>query len=210
MFEKSRIREVSGTLCRERRMGSAVVMVGSFAPIHKGHFDALHAASTSLLDRGINIESLILTPSSAEYVEAKLPDYHKQWTYERRIRRILDQDPHPYISTYVDDVSGYSAKKEQINGHVPVTLRRHLGYSANQLHFVVGSDQLLTMETHLENEANRAVCVLRPNNLDAINENLKLPWVAAAIASDRFLITERADMENDISSTAVRKSLIIE
>lgn len=207
MSEQSRIKTVSDTLLEKDRQGSAIVMVGSFAPIHKGHFDAVYAASTALLDRCVEVESIILTPNSAEYVEAKLPDYHQQWTYERRVGRILDQEPHSYIPTYVDNVSGYTAKHEQINKHVPLTVRRHLGFSASQLYLVVGSDQLLTMESHLNDQANRAVCVLRPDNLDALEEHLELPWVAAAVASDRFIITEREDMKNDISSTAIRKSV---
>lgn len=210
MLEKPKIREISHTLTEEDRQGSAVVMVGSFAPIHRGHFDAIHAASSALLQRGVAVESLILAPNSAEYVKAKLPRHHTQWTYERRVKAILDQGAHPDIPTFVDNVSGHAAKAEQINDHVPVTVRRHLGFRASQLYLVVGSDQLLTMETHLQDKANKAICVLRPDNLDKIDEHLELPWVAAAVATDRFLITERPDMQNDISSTAVRESAMIQ
>ena len=190
------------------REGVAVVMVGSFAPVHKGHFDAVHAASTALAGQGNLVESVVLTPNSAEYVERKLPEDHGEWTYERRIHEILGRSPHPHIPTYVDDVSGRLARHEQINGYVPVTMRRYLGFTACQTYLVVGSDQLLSMESHLENERNRAVCVLRPGSLDYARDRLDLPWIAAAVEEGRFVITERENMKTDISSTAVRRSLV--
>jgi nicotinic acid mononucleotide adenylyltransferase len=211
MSEQLRINPLSDTYRQEERQGNAVIMIGSFAPIHKGHFDAVHAASAALTDRGASVESLILTPNSAEYVQRKLPEYHEEWTYERRVQEILDQAPHPHIPTYVDDVSG-RIKHEQIilNSRVPLTVRRHLGFKAQQLYLVVGSDQLLSLESHLSVETNRAICVLRPNNLDEMQERLELPWVAAAVESERFIITEREDMENDVSSTAIRRSVAVE
>lgn len=210
MTEQLKINALSDAYSEENRQGNAVVMVGSFAPIHRGHFDAIHAAGSALIGRGIPVESLILTPNSAEYVQNKLPEYHETWTYERRVQKILDQDSHPRIPTYVDDVSGYRAKYEQINDHVPLTIRRHLGFAANQLYLVVGSDQLLSMESHLEKDESRAICVLRPNNLEEVQQRLELPWVAEAVESRRLIITEREDMENDVSSTAIRRAVAVD
>ena len=208
MTERLRINTLSDTYSEEDRHGSAVVMVGSFAPIHDGHFDAVQAASVALEARGVAVESLILTPNSAEYLEKKLPEDHTEWPYQRRIQAILDRDAHTFIPTYVDDVSGYLSRNEEINDYVPLTIRRHLGFKACQLYLVVGSDQLLSMESHLSDGVNRAVCVLRPGSLEQVQERLEIPWVAEAVEAERFIITERRDMENDISSTAIRTSVV--
>lgn len=127
MAEQKRITKLSETLLTGDRMGCAVVMVGSFAPIHGGHLDAVRSASTALLQRNIPVEALVLTPNSTEYVQRKLGNEQGQWTYERRIEKILEQEPHTEITTYVDDISGLTARHEQINDHVPITLRQHLG-----------------------------------------------------------------------------------
>jgi|GEM_PF-1020536 len=207
MIEQMKIDRLSNTLSAENREGNVVAIVGSFAPVHRGHFDAIHAASTALTKQGLPVESLVFTPNSEEYVRKKLREDLGEWTYERRIQEILSQDPHPNISTYVDDLSGHEAKEKEINDYVTLTIRRHLGFTACQTYLVVGSDQLASMESHLSNEANRAVCVLRPGNLDYVQSQLETPWIADAIASSRFIITEREDMENDISSTTIRKAL---
>lgn len=210
MSELSRINRLSETFPADEPQGSAVVMTGSYAPIHRGHFDAMRAATLALVNRGVPVESLVITPNSAEYVANKLPEDHKTWTYERRIREILKAEPHPDMPTYVDDVSGRLAKHEWINDYVPEVIKRHLGFRAQQLYMVAGSDQLLSMESHLRNGVNKAVCVLRPGSLERVQENLAVPWVAEAVESGRFVITEREDMENDISSTDIRKSAMAE
>ncbi len=207
MSNQSRINRLSETHTPQTREGTAVVMIGSFAPIHSGHFDAAFSACAALEEREIPVESLVFTPNSAKYVQRKLPDEHEVWTYEHRIQRIVDEAPHPRIATYVDDVSGTADRKELIlNGRVPVTIRRHLGFRANQLYLVVGSDQLLSVEAHLKDEINKAVCVLRPGSLDEIDENLRMPWVADAVETNRIVVTRHQDMVNAISSSAIRRA----
>lgn len=205
MTEMPKIRALSELSLPEARQGSAVVMVGSFAPIHDGHFDALHSASNALTHRGALVESLILTPNSEEYLNNKLADESNEWPYERRINFIRNRIPHLIIPTYVDDVSGRLAKEKQINNFVPGTIQRQLGFNATQLYFVVGSDQLLSMEEHLTANG-RAVCVLRPGNMDEIQDQMKIRWIAEANQSERLIITERSNMQHDVSSTAIRKS----
>ena len=189
--------------------GNAVVMVGTFAPVHEGHLDAIRAASSALTDRGLVVGSAVLTPNSSEYVQRKLPDDHQTWTFERRVRAILDHEPHPSIPTYVDTISGPAAGTEQINRFVPQTVQQYLGHAASEIYLVVGSDQLPSMEAHLEH-GNRAVCVLRPGNMEEVERQRKLPWVEAAVEEGRFIITGRPNMENDISSTAIRRSVAAE
>lgn len=205
MPEIARIKPLSETLNTDCREGNAVVMVGSFAPIHDGHLDAAHSASAALINRGHSVESLILAPNSSEYLEIKLAEESYEWPYERRVEYILGRDPHPTIPTYVDDISGRLAQEKQINDFVPKTIQRRLGFDALQLYFVVGSDQLLSMESHLSEGDGKAICVLRPGSMQEVQERLKISWVSDATASERLIITERQNMKQDISSTAIRR-----
>jgi nicotinic acid mononucleotide adenylyltransferase len=207
MAEQLSINALSNTYPEGERQGTAIVMGGTFAPIHRGHFDAMHAASEALVDRGLLVEAVVFMPNSKEYVQRKLPASHHEWPYERRVQGILDKDPHPHIPTYVDDISGRTSELRDINAYAPSTIRRHLGFGALQLYLAVGSDQLLSLEPHLEDEMNQAICVLRPDNLDELQERLEIPWVAEAVASGRFIITEREDMQHDVSSTELRRSV---
>lgn len=207
MSEISRIKTLSETLSPDDREGNAVVMVGSFAPIHDGHFDAVHSASAALISRGHSVESLVLAPNSSEYLQNKLAEESNEWPYERRVEYILGRDPHPTIPTYVDDISARLAQEKQINNFVPETIQRRLGFDALQLYLVVGSDQLLSMESHLSEGDGKAICVLRPGSMDEVQERLKISWISDATASERLIITERENMEQDVSSTAIRRSV---
>ena len=204
MNEVPRIKALSEVSLPHERQGSAVVMVGSFAPIHDGHFDALYSASNALIRQGTAVESLVLTPNSTEYLSNKLASESTEWPYERRIQYIQDRPSHLSIPTYVDDISGRLAKEKQINTFVPETIRRRLGFNATQLYLVVGSDQLMSMEEHLSADG-RAVCVLRPGNMDQLQTQLKVAWLTEATESERLIITKRSNMQHDISSTAIRK-----
>ena len=209
MIEQVKISRISDTCPTLPRSGNVVAMVGSFAPLHNGHLDAVYSASKALTERGIYVESAVFIPNSDEYLSRKLCDDNTIWTYERRIDKIYASDiTHLGVPVFVDDVSGRTVGLEQINNRVPDTIKRHLGFTACQTFFVVGSDQLLSMEAHLENEENRAICVLRPGNLDNVQKYLSLPWVMKALEAERFFITEREDMINDISSSKIRKSVI--
>lgn len=189
------------------REGSAVVMVGSFAPVHRGHFDAVRAASRAITEHGISVESIILTPNSDPYLLRKMAAKGEEltWFYERRIEEIATQDsPFGHIPTFVDDISGARVGLNEINLAVPETIHRHLGIAAEQLYFVTGSDQLQSMQAHLASDINRAVCVLRPGHLERIQEVLRQDWVSQAVNQGRYIITERDDMKTDYSSTNLR------
>lgn len=184
--------------------GESVVIVGSFAPIHDGHFDAAFSAVEALRLHGRNISSLVFTPNSTEYVRRKLGDDEGGWHYSSRINEITKRAQHPSVNTYVDDVSGPKAALREMNEEVLRTVSYKLGTPACRTHLVVGSDQLHSMMPHLDGTSNNAVCVLRPGRTDDLAEKLALPWAQRAVTSERLIITGRQNMENDISSTTIR------
>ncbi len=202
------IRKLSTIESTPPHAGSAVVMVGSFAPIHLGHFDAIRAAGNAIQERGIQVDNVVLSPNSDEYLERKLKGEKHDWTYDRRVSRIASGElPIEGITTYVDDVSGRIVGLNEINRQVPYTLHHLLGLAAEQLYFVTGSDQIRSMEAYLSDPARRAICVLRPDGgLNAAHRELGLPWARQAIDEGRYIVTEREDMENDISSSAIRRA----
>lgn len=198
------IQRVSKTTLASPVEDCAVVMVGSFAPVHTGHLDAVDAAYTALCEQGKDIGALIFVPNSEEYISEKFAGTNYGWSYEKRINKIVEQTNRLPVPAYVDDISGSIARQEQINRHVPTTLKRRLGFSAHQLYFVVGSDQLVSMKSHLSDTANNAICVLRPGSIDGVSEQIQDDWAQQAMSENRLIITERADMVNDISSTEIR------
>ena len=202
------IRKISSLEKPIQSKGSTVVMVGSFAPIHKGHFDAVRAAGNALRERDIELDQIVLTPNNHEYLHRKLVEEGSPWTYDRRITEIMSRDtPITDVPTYVDDVSGRSIGLNEINDRVPHTLSRSLGVAAERLYFITGSDQILSMEAHLADPSKRAICVLRPDGkLDIAHTQLALPWARQAIEEGRYIVTEREDMEVDVSSTAIRRT----
>lgn len=189
--------------------GSAIVMVGSFAPVHSGHFDAIRSASRAIIERSIGVGSIILSPNSDEYLTRKLASKSESlsWQYHRRIEEIVAREaPVEGVHTFVDDITGGYVGLEEINLEVPRTIHHHLGITAERLYFVTGSDQLPSMQAHLTDSENRAVCVLRPGHLNDMQDKLSQSWIAQAIAEGRYIITERDDMVNDVSSTDIRHS----
>lgn len=182
--------------------GCAVVMIGSYAPVYRGHFDAIGAAATALTAIDRPVGALVFVPNSEDYVRGKLGP-NTQWTFGRRVKEILTSDPHPTIPTYVDDVLG-SRYSGILNNRVGSSVEEHLGLAASQTLLVVGSDQLPSLEEYLGDDNSHAVCVLRPSHLDDMDRLRSLDWVSNAEALGRLVVTTRADMWNDYSSSQIR------
>lgn len=184
--------------------GNVIVMVGSFAPIHEGHMDALISAKRAISLGAPPANTLVITPNSAEYVARKLGDEGEVWTYERRIEAIISLLGKSQELIYVDDISGPLAGEEQINDYIPLTIEERLGALSCQLFFVVGSDQLPSMEQHLS-QKGRSICVVRPGRDNILKSCLRMSWAKEALMEKRLIITPRANMTQDISSTDIRE-----
>ena len=202
-----RISGVDSHLSTDISNFGAVVMVGSFAPIHDGHIDAITSAKHALIAKGVAVEALVVTPNSSEYVIDKLGGGQGGWPYDERVHRILSLPAIDCTPTYVDDLSGPAAGIDQINDYVPKTIEQCLGIASCRLFFVVGSDQLPSMREHLSN-GGRAVCVIRPGR-EHISEFCirSESWASAAFNDNRLIVTGRKNMDNDISYTQIRNGI---
>lgn len=184
---------------------SGLIMVGSYAPVHNGHFDAMRSAERRLLTTGDDIAGNILAPNSDSYVLKKLNDEDGVWNFDRRISEFISRSSGTESVSYVDDITGSKPPEKSISESVIDTVSSRLGIKACRLVLVVGMDQIRSMEPHLD--SNRAICVLRPGYESQLQEVAQDDWFVDAIDTKRLLLISRENTEMDISSTVIRKKL---
>ena len=61
---------------------SGLVMVGSYAPVHDGHFDAMRSAEKRLMAMD-DVAGCVFAPNSDSYVLKKLQDDQGIWSYRQ-------------------------------------------------------------------------------------------------------------------------------
>lgn len=186
--------------------GSTLVMVGSFAPVHYGHIDTMQAATRVVESEIGPVNARVFAPNSDSYVSLKLNDTTGLWGFERRVAEFETIEVSTTQPFLVDDISGRQSPEESISQKVVETISQYLGTEACRVVLVVGSDQIRSMEPHLE--TNVAVCVVRPTYDDIVKPVLEEPWLVEAVNSRRYLITRQEDPDLTVSSTAVRNSVL--
>lgn len=184
---------------------SGLIMVGSYAPVHDGHFDAMRSAERRLLTTGDDIAGSVFAPNSDSYVLKKLDDEDGVWNFDRRISEFVSRSSGTESVSYVDDITGSKPPEKSISESVIDTVSSRLGIKTCSLVLVVGMDQIRSMEPHLD--SNRAICVLRPGYESQLQEVAQDEWFVDAIDTKRLLLTSRENTEIDISSTVIRKKL---
>lgn len=182
--------------------GSTLVMVGSFAPVHSGHFDAMASAKRTLNDIGDTVNAAIFAPNSDSYVSFKLNDIKGEWSFANRVEEFINCNALD-IPTYVDDITGSRPPERSISDEVIDTATRRLGIEACRTVLVVGSDQVASMRPHLG--TNRAICVIRPRFEDYVKVNIEEEWLRQALADGSYMITHQENPELVISSTVIRQ-----
>lgn len=189
----------------EQGQGSALVMVGSFAPVHEGHFDAIMSAERAMIAKGEDVSALVFAPNSDSYVSTKLKDTDGDWNFQRRISEFMKFDFQFKAPAFIDDITGRNPPERSISEETITTIEQRLGIQASKALLVVGSDQVASMKPHLE--ANRAVCVIRPGSIGSVLEYSNEDWFSEAVRQDRYILTERNNRVTDISSTKIRADL---
>lgn len=199
------ILRLSTTEKLEPGQGTALIMVGSFAPVHEGHFDAMMSAERTMIAKGEDISTLVFAPNSDSYVSTKLNDTDGSWNFQRRISEFMKFDFQFRASAYVDDMTGMTPPEKSISEEVIDTVERQLGIQASKAVLVVGSDQVASMRPHLE--TNRAICVIRPGHINKVLYHSNEDWFKEAVNQGRYILTERQNRVKDINSTEIRANL---
>lgn len=185
---------------------SGLIIVGSYAPVHRGHFDAMRSAERHLLATGDDVAGNVFAPNSDSYVlNKKLGDEDSVWSFDRRVSEFLSRDSGTESLSYVDDITGATPPEKSISESVIDTVSDKLGIKACSLVLVVGMDQIRSMEAHLD--TNRAICVLRPGYESKLQDVAQDDWFLDAINDERLLLTSRENTEIDVSSTVIRRKL---
>ena len=186
--------------------GLVLAMVGSFAPVHYGHLDAMRTAKKTVNDYFGQTDAVVFAPNSDVYVSIKLDDKHGEWNFSRRVAEFQAVKNNIGVPTFVDDITGSIPPEKSISEEVIQTIKQKLGVFAYQIVLVVGSDQIRSMRPHLDN--NRAVCVIRPNFEKHMYEAAQEEWLQKAISERRYIMTPQNSPNLIISSTAIRQKLI--
>jgi nicotinic acid mononucleotide adenylyltransferase len=184
---------------------SGLVMVGSYAPVHEGHFDAMRSAERRLLIEDDDIAGNVFAPNSDSYVLKKLHDTHGIWNFGRRVNEFTARGSGTSSRSYVDDITGLIPPELSISEEVIETVSHRLGIKACNLVLVVGTDQISSMQSHLD--YNRAICVLRPGSEGILQNVITKDWFNEATSENRLLLTSRENIKVDISSTEIRNQL---
>ena len=181
---------------------SGIILVGSYAPVHEGHLDAMRSAERELLAQGESIAGNIFAPNSDSYVLKKLHDDQGVWSFSRRIGEFLGKESGTISRSYVDDITGIAPPEKSISDEVIDNVSQKLGIRACNLILVVGTDQINSIQPHLVH--NRAICVLRPGSERVLQDVQIEDWYKEAICKNNLLITSRENTEVGISSTQIR------
>ena len=188
--------------------GLTLLMVGSYAPVHMGHFSSLLAAKDVVEAQNETISNIVLTPNSDSYViDVKLKGGTGRWSFAQRVLQFTNQES-PFTSpAFVDDISGARPPELTITETSVRNIELRLGVEACKVILVVGSDQVASMKQHIND--NRAICVKRPGVIDPIDSLYEEQWFSEAVDTGRYIITEREHSGGDISSTDIRNELEI-
>lgn len=184
---------------------SGLIIVGSYAPVHEGHFDAMRSAEKRLMIQDDDIAGNIFAPNSDSYVLKKLHDTQGVWNFSRRVNEFITRESGTSSKSYVDDITGVTPPELSISEEVIDTVSYRLGIKACNLVLVVGTDQINSMQSHLEH--NRAICVLRPGSEGVLRDVITEDWFKEVTSENRLLLTSRENIKVDISSTQIRKKL---
>lgn len=188
-----------------RTDSNALILVGSFAPVHDGHLDNMRSAEKAAIARGYEISASVFTPNSDSYVLQKLNDKKGEWNFNRRISDFLFTESGTNCVSYVDDISGRHSPEKSISETAINNVSLALGIETCKLILVVGSDQVESMKPHVNR--NKAICILRPGYEEHLKKCTDNLWFKDAVNSGRLILANRENIKEDISSTAIRRIL---
>lgn len=185
--------------------GVFLLMVGSYAPAHIGHVAAMTAARVALTERNQKVAGMIYVPNGDSYVSVKIHDTHGVWSFGRRVEVLREMVADNQAPVIVDDISGSTPTgRLSITRTAIASAASKLDISDDRFAVVVGSDQAASMEPYVV--TNKAICVVRPGAVAQILNLFREEWFYRAVATGRYIFTERANPYEDISSSAIRQA----
>ena len=177
--------------------GYVLFMLGSYAPFHEGHDDAITSAERAFLDAGYKIAGIVIVPHSDLYVGNKI--HETEWNIDRRIDSILDSKISCKSPLYLDDISHRHPALKKVNQIVLGTMKR-TGIDPSRIVIVVGADNLKSMAPYIS--SHKVICLRRPGYETSLsilkaNESFSrnLP---------NLIIANRQRASDDISSSLIR------
>lgn len=190
MLKVSQIKEFS-------IQGYILFMLGSYAPFHEGHNDAITSAERAFVAAGYTLGGVVIAPHSDLYVSYKI--HNSTWNINRRITSIVNANINCVSPLYLDDISCYQPAKDNVTQIVINTLKK-LGITTHRIAIVVGADNLASMAPHIA--THKVICVRRPGydtslSILQMNEN----FIKNA---SNLIIADRQKVKKDISSTTIR------
>lgn len=178
-------------------------MLGSYAPFHEGHRDAIVSAEAALLESGYEIDSVVIVPHSDDYVQNKIQD--TSWNIDRRILSIANATIVCRSTIFIDDISCRKPIGKDPTAAVIETLINNIGVESSNIIIAVGADNIMSMIPYIK--SHKVACVQRPGYRRALsrlieNENF-------VDNKQNLIIAERRYNSADISSTIIRKKEFI-
>jgi len=181
--------------------GYVLFMLGSFAPFHDGHIDAIVSAENALQNMGYSLSAVVISPHGDKYVSDKIGDNH--WTVNRRMDRIISSGISCSSPMIVDDLSFNTKATHNITQVAVDNISENLNISSDKIIIAVGSDNIQTLAPNIKD--NKVVCVIRPGFDNVID-------VIGSCSSFRdnicnLIITTRENDKFDINSTNIRSEI---
>lgn len=170
-----------------------LVIVGSFAPFHAGHVDAINSAYNFIARLGKEVNACLCVPNSDEYVLNKVNN--QRWDLHLRIDGIVNvlQKTECKMNYIVDDITGECFCGNLVTDYAIANLRLRVGeIQKNNIFVVVGSDKIEEAMQYLN--TYNIICVRRPGY------DIEAPLCSYA----NVAVIDRMNMACDISSTDIR------
>lgn len=182
------------------RDGYLLFMLGSYAPFHEGHNDAITSAERAFIEAGHTLAGVIIAPHSDLYVSTKI--HNSNWDINRRISEITKATIDCSSPVYLDDISCYQPVKKNGTRIVINTLKK-LELDKRRIAIAVGADNLASMAPYIG--SYKIVCVRRPGydtslSILQMNENF-------INNTSNLIIADRKEAKKDINSTTIRAEI---
>lgn len=189
-----------------------MVVMGSYAPMHRGHIDLMEAADKAARASGYTPIGAVFCLHSEARVRAKIHPVHPNAPVQTETRvmeafkvlpKYLESGTPTFLDTWDATMPGGPRSFTDNMIRIVRTLEQLEVRWVTPI-AVFGSDNAVSMRAFAQ--YGHAICVNRPGHEDPGKRIAAEPQMVQAIRSGRVIITDRAPDAPNISSTDIRKS----